>query len=188
MQQLRSRGSSLFGSQLKRKTLNSWTAIQDTYFSTKDIFERHKVVFTIGTSVASVATAWAGYSLRHLHDSKVDQRLEGIENAMKKNYHLEHSEFKKLVDPGHSSVAACIATAGTAFVIGYGFGWRGGRWYANKKFRKEQMKLSGQIKPRRWQLLGRIKPRGWQFQFLKKRLPRSIAPENAVKTSEKMAL
>ncbi|KAJ6880438.1 hypothetical protein NC652_033700 [Populus alba x Populus x berolinensis] len=118
MQQLRSRGSSLFGSQLKRKALNSWTAIQDTYFSTVDIFERHKVVFTIGTSVASVATAWAGYSLRHLHDSKVDQRLEGIENAMKKNYHLEHAEFKKLVDPGHSSVAACIATAGTAFVIG----------------------------------------------------------------------
>jgi hypothetical protein len=38
---------------------------------------------------------------------------------MKKNYHLEHSEFKKLVDPGHSSVAACIATAGTAFVIGF---------------------------------------------------------------------
>ncbi|KAG6750109.1 hypothetical protein POTOM_047190 [Populus tomentosa] len=229
MQQLRSRGSSLFGSQLKRKALNSWTAIQDTYFSTvvllfifffffPDIFERHKVVFTIGTSVASVATAWAGYSLRHLHDSKVDQRLEGIENAMKKNYHLEHAEFKKLVDPGHSSVAACIATAGTAFVIGvlscipneigsllierissneqslknlgvrYGFGWRGGRWHANKKFRKEQMKLSGQIKPRRWQLLGRIKPRGWQFQFLKKRSPRSIAPENAVKTSEKMAL
>lgn len=38
---------------------------------------------------------------------------------MKKNYHLEHAEFKKLVDPGHSSVAACIATAGTAFVIGF---------------------------------------------------------------------
>jgi hypothetical protein len=38
---------------------------------------------------------------------------------MKKNYHIEHSEFKKLVDPGHSSVAACIATAGTAFVIGF---------------------------------------------------------------------
>ncbi|XP_034897189.1 uncharacterized protein [Populus alba] len=188
MQQLRSRGSSLFGSQLKRKALNSWTAIQDTYFSTMDIFERHKVVFTIGTSVASVCYSLAGYSLRHLRDSKVDQRLEGIENAMKKNYHLEHAEFKKLVDPGHSSVAACIATAGTAFVIGYGFGWRGGRWHANKKFRKEQMKLSGQIKPRRWQLLGRIKPRGWQFQFLKKRSPRSIAPENAVKTSEKMAL
>ncbi|KAJ6343344.1 hypothetical protein OIU76_005147 [Salix suchowensis] len=119
MQQLRSRGSSLFGSQLKRKTLNSWTAIQDTYFSTKDIFERHKVVFTIGTSVASVATAWAGYSVRHFHDSKVDKRLEGIENAMKNNHHLEHAEFKKLIDPGRSSVAACIATAGTAFVIGF---------------------------------------------------------------------
>ncbi|KAJ6401384.1 hypothetical protein OIU84_016742 [Salix udensis] len=106
--------------ELARKTLNSWTAIQDTYFSTKDIFERHKVVFTIGTSVASVATAWAGYSVRHFHDSKVDKRLEGIENAMKNNHHLEHAEFKKLIDPGRSSVAACIATAGTAFVIGWG--------------------------------------------------------------------
>lgn len=26
----------------------------------QDIFERHKVVFTIATSIASVATAWAG--------------------------------------------------------------------------------------------------------------------------------
>ncbi|CAK7349047.1 unnamed protein product [Dovyalis caffra] len=186
MQQLRSSGGLLFGSHLKRKALNSWTAMQDTYFSTKDTFERHKVVFTIGTSVASVATAWAGYSLRHLRDSKVDQRLEAIENAMKNNYHLEHAEFKKLVDPERSSVAACIATAGTTFVIGYGLGWRGGRWYASKKFRKEQMKLSGQIKPKRWQLLRQIKPRGWQFQFLKKRLARSRAHENAAKTSEKM--
>lgn len=26
----------------------------------QDTFERHRVVFTIGTSIASVATAWAG--------------------------------------------------------------------------------------------------------------------------------
>ncbi|KAJ9170007.1 hypothetical protein P3X46_018144 [Hevea brasiliensis] len=152
-----SKGTLFFGSlaipHLKKKALNSWSAVQDTYFTTKDLFESHRVVFTVGTSLASVATAWVGYSLRHLRDSKVDQRLESIENAMKSNYHLEHAEFKKLVDPGSSSVAACIATAGTTFVVGYGFGWRGGRWYANRKYRKEQMKLLGQIKPKRWQLL-----------------------------------
>lgn len=30
--------------------------------SPKETFERHRVVFTVGTSIASVATAWAGES------------------------------------------------------------------------------------------------------------------------------
>jgi hypothetical protein len=70
-------------------------------------------------------------------------------------------------------------------------GWRGGSWYTAKKFRKEQMKLLGQIKPRRWQMLGNIKPKGlqmlgnikpkgWQFKFPR----RSKVPDAAVKTSE----
>lgn len=63
-------------------------------------------------------------------------------------------------------------------------GWRGGSWYTTKKFRKEQMKMLGQIKPRRWQLLGKIKPRGWQFKFLRRPLTRSKVPDTAVKTSE----
>ncbi|KAK9013230.1 hypothetical protein V6N11_041247 [Hibiscus sabdariffa] len=120
MQRLKSRGTSLMGSmavpRLKRKALNSWAAVQDTYFSTKDTFERHRVVFTVGTSIASVATAWFGYSLRHFHDSKVDQRLESIEKAMKNNHHLEHADFKKLVDPGPSRTAAWVATTDMAWV------------------------------------------------------------------------
>ncbi|XP_027333944.1 uncharacterized protein LOC113848547 isoform X1 [Abrus precatorius] len=169
---------------LKRKSLKSWLAIQDTYFSTKDTFERHRVVFTVGTSIASVATAFFGYSLRHLHESRVDQRLQSIENAMKNHSNLEHSEIKDIVGSGGCSVPACVATAGTTLIIGYGLGWKGGRWYTTKKFRKEQMKMLGQIKPRRWQLLGKIKPRGWQFQFLRRPLARSKVPDTAVKTSE----
>ncbi|GMP66699.1 hypothetical protein CsSME_00026951 [Camellia sinensis var. sinensis] len=86
MQRLRTSGSSIIGQlalpQLKRKALNSWSAVQDTYYSTKDIFEGHKVVFTIATSLASIATAWGGYTLRHLHESKVEQRLDSIEKAV----------------------------------------------------------------------------------------------------------
>ncbi|PPD82394.1 hypothetical protein GOBAR_DD20674 [Gossypium barbadense] len=255
MLRLRSRGTSFLGSvdvpNLKRKALNSWAAVQDTYFSTKDTFERHKVVFTVGTSIASVATAWfaleskdfhgekegnklcydcqmlmesgnfegsvkffkeirrrlpwsstccsqwvetsntkcinvgTGYSLRHYHESKVDQRLESIENTMRNSHHLEHADFKKLVDPGHSRAAAWVATAGTALIVGYGLGWRGGTWYANRKFRREQLKLLGQIKPKRWQLLGQMKPRGWQFRFLRSS-PRCRGPESASKTSGTM--
>ncbi|KAK9285873.1 hypothetical protein L1049_025074 [Liquidambar formosana] len=188
MQRLRSSGTSVFASlavpQLRKKALNSWSAVQDTYFSTKDIFERHKVVFTISTSLASVATAWAGYSIRVLHQSKVDQKLDSIEKALKNNHQMEHAEIKKIVDSG--STAASFATAGTTLIIGYGLGWRGGRWYANRKFRKEQMKLLGQIKPRRWQMLGKIKPKGWQFQFLRRRLTKPRAAESSVKTSEMM--
>lgn len=63
MHRLRNLGSisnSVSAANLKRKSLNSWAAIQDTYFSTKDTFERHRVVFTVGTSIASVATAFIG--------------------------------------------------------------------------------------------------------------------------------
>ncbi|GFZ09855.1 hypothetical protein Acr_21g0004540 [Actinidia rufa] len=156
MQRLRTSGSSLIGNlavpQLRRKALNSWSAVQDTFYSTKDIFERHRVVFTISTSIASIGTAWAGYTLRHVHESKVEHRLDAIEKSMSNNYHIEHKDFKKLIGSGSCSTTACIATAGTTLIIGYAFGWRGGKWYANRKMRKEQMKLLGQIKPKQWQL------------------------------------
>lgn len=188
MQRLRSGSTSLLGSlsgrQLKKKALNSWVAVQDTYFSTKDIFERHRVVFTVATSIASVITAWAGYSIRHYHESKVDQRLESIEKAMNNNYHLGHTEIKKIVDPGSSSTAAWVATAGTTLVIGYGLGWRGGTWYANRQFKREQMKMLGQLKPERWQLLGRIKPKGWPIRFLRRPLTRQRLSGGGVIPSE----
>lgn len=57
----------------------------------------------------------------------------------------------------------------------YGLGWRGGKWYANRKFRKEQMKLLGQIKPKRWPTL----------KFLKRPLMRSRSTDcSIVKTSD----
>ncbi|KAL6010284.1 hypothetical protein ACLOJK_000715 [Asimina triloba] len=67
---------------LRRKALNSLSAVQDTYLSIKDVFERHRAVFTISTSLGSLATAWAGYSLRYLHQEKVEERLESIEKAV----------------------------------------------------------------------------------------------------------
>ncbi|KAL0327983.1 UNVERIFIED_CONTAM: hypothetical protein Scaly_2230900 [Sesamum calycinum] len=173
---LRASGSSIMNyltvAELRRKALNSLSAVQDTFYSTKDIFERHKVVFTISTSIASVATAWAGYTLRHLHESRVEQRLESIEKAMKSTYQIEEPEFKKLVS-GTVSLPACVATAGTSLIIGYGLGWRGGAWYANRKFRKEQLKLLGQIKPKRWPL-----------KFLRRPLIRPRLQETAAKISE----
>ncbi|KAK1423968.1 hypothetical protein QVD17_19279 [Tagetes erecta] len=158
---------------IRKKVSNSWSAVEDTFLSTKETFERHKVVFTILTSAASVATAWAGYTLRHLHETKVERRLESIENVMKNNYDIEGKELKKLVGTGHSNAAACIATAGVSLVVGYGLGWRGGRWYANRKFKREQMKLLGQVKPKRWQL-----------KFLKRPLIRLKRSNDTVKAPE----
>ncbi|KAK4369375.1 hypothetical protein RND71_013167 [Anisodus tanguticus] len=176
IQRFRTSGSSIINRltvpQLKRKAYNSWSAVQDTYYSTKDIFERHKVVFTISTSIASVATAWFGYTSRHLHQSRIDNRLESIEKAMKNNYQIEDPEFKKLVSDS-ISVPACVATAGTTLILGYGLGFRGGKWYAARKFRREQMKLSGQIKPKRWPL-----------RFLRRPLIRPKSSENLVTASE----
>ncbi|XP_073140106.1 uncharacterized protein [Henckelia pumila] len=157
---------------LRSKALNSWTAVQETFYATKAIFENHKIVFTVSTSIASVATAWAGYSLRHFHESRVDQRLESIEKAMKNNHLTQDPDFKKLVS-GTMSLPACVATAGTTLIIGYGLGWRSGTWYANRKFRKEQLKLLGQINPKRWPL-----------KFLRRPFIRPKLPENAAKISE----
>ncbi|CAN6708037.1 unnamed protein product [Malus baccata var. baccata] len=188
MQRLRSSGTVFSRSQaitqLRKKAFRSWAAVQDTYFSTKDIFESHKVVFTVGTSIASVATAWFGYTLRHVHVSRVDQRLESIEKAMKNNHNLEQSEIRNIMDSGTIGLPSCIATAGTTLVIGYALGWRGGRWYANRKFRREQMKLLGQIKPKRWPLLRRIEPKAWQFQFLRRPLTRPRTQDNHVTTQD----
>ncbi|KAK9084749.1 hypothetical protein Sjap_025160 [Stephania japonica] len=177
MQRLRSSGSSIFESialpHLKKKARNSWSAVQDTYLSTKDVFERHKVVFTVSTSIASVATAWFGYSLRHIHQVKVEDRLDSIEKAMKNHHTLEHAEIKKIVSSERMSTEACIATAGTSLVIGYVLGWRGGKWYANRQFRREQLKLLGQAKPRKW-----------QFPSLRRRLLRSKVADGMSKSSE----
>ncbi|KAL8511256.1 hypothetical protein ACS0TY_017893 [Phlomoides rotata] len=173
---LRASGSSIVNylsvPQLRRKVKNSLSAAQDTFFTVKDVFERHKVVFTISTSIASVATAWAGYSLRQLHQSRVEQRLESIEKAMKNNYQMEDPELRKLVS-GTVSLPACVATAGTSLIIGYGLGWRSGAWFTNRKLRREQMKLLEQIKPKRWAL-----------KFLRRPLIRSKPQEDAAKISQ----
>uniref|UniRef100_A0A1D1YXX4 Uncharacterized protein MG147 n=1 Tax=Anthurium amnicola TaxID=1678845 RepID=A0A1D1YXX4_9ARAE len=138
---------------LRRKASNSWSAVQDTYLSTKQVFERHRVVFTVSTSVASLLTAWAGYSLRYHHQLKVEKRLNSIEQTMKMSSDVRHEEINKIVNSGSVSMAACLATACTTLVIGYGLGWRGGSWFAHRKFRRAQLKLKEQNKPGRWQLL-----------------------------------
>ncbi|KAM4103560.1 hypothetical protein ACJW30_06G088000 [Castanea mollissima] len=129
MQRLRSSGSSIWGNlvstpRLKRKASNSWAAVQDAFFSTKDTFERNKVVFTVGTSIASVATAWIGYSLRYYHETRIDQRLETIEKAMRNSNNLEHSELREIAGSGSISAPACFATAGTTLIIGSAVGSR----------------------------------------------------------------
>ncbi|XP_074307768.1 uncharacterized protein LOC141642749 [Silene latifolia] len=170
----------LWRSELKKRGSNSWSAVEDTFYSTKDTFERHRVVFTVGTSLASVGTAWIGYTLRHLHDTRVDKRLDSIEQAMKGTFEIEREEIKKIVNTGSLSIASCAATAGTTLLIGYALGWRGGKWYANRKFRREQMILLGQIKPRRWKLQLK-KP---NLRFIRIPLMKAKTPKDAAKSSE----
>lgn len=137
---------------VRRRASNSWSAVRDTFFSTKEVFESHRVVFTVGTSIASVLTAWAGYSFRHMQQAKIDQRLHSIEQSLRDTHKVEHDEIKKIVTSNNISTPACIATALTTSVVGYALGWRGGAWYTRRVFRREQQKLMGQIKSQtRWQ-------------------------------------
>ncbi|CAO2814211.1 unnamed protein product [Amaranthus hypochondriacus] len=98
---------------------------------------------------------------------------------MKSTYQIEREEMKKIVGSGTYSTAACAATAGTTLVIGYALGWRSGKWYANRKFRREQMKLLGQVNPRRWQFIK--KP---NLQSIRIPLLRSRSSKSSVKSSE----
>ncbi|XP_078443705.1 triacylglycerol lipase-like protein isoform X1 [Wolffia australiana] len=138
---------------LRRRASNSWSAVQDVYFSTKDIFERHRVVFTISTSVASLATAWAGYSLRHYHQRSIETRLESIEEAMRNSSDVNHEGMRKIVASGGVSLATCLASAWTSLIVGYALGWRGGSWYTRRKLLRAPSKLVGQSNPARWQAL-----------------------------------
>ncbi|KAM3298633.1 hypothetical protein ACQJBY_040224 [Aegilops geniculata] len=136
---------------VRRRATNSWAAVRDTFFSTKEVFESHRVVFTVGTSIASVLTAWAGYSLRHMQQTKIDKRLHSIEESLRNTHKVEHDEIKKIVTSYNISTSACIATALTTTVVGYALGWRGGAWYTRRIVRREQQKLMGQIKSQnRW--------------------------------------
>jgi len=128
---------------IRRRASNSWAAVCDTFFSTKQVFESHRIVFTVGTSIASVLTAWAGYSLRHVQQLKIERRLESIESSLKDNHKVEHEEIKKIVTSSNISAPACVATAMTTMVVGYAVGWRGGAWYARRGLRREQQKLVG---------------------------------------------
>ncbi|KAJ8425309.1 hypothetical protein Cgig2_022315 [Carnegiea gigantea] len=135
-----------------------------------------------------------GYSLRHFHETRMARRLDSIEATMKNNYQIEREEIKKIVHTGSFSTEASIATAGTTLVIGfvflsllfarYALGWRGGKWYANRKFKREQMKLLGQIKPRRWRLQFIRTP---NFQFIRIPLIRNNSSKSAVERSRSSA-
>ncbi|VAH75400.1 unnamed protein product [Triticum turgidum subsp. durum] len=37
----------------RQRATNSWAAVRDTFFSTKEVLEGHRVVFTVGTSIVS---------------------------------------------------------------------------------------------------------------------------------------
>ncbi|RWW63623.1 hypothetical protein BHE74_00029190 [Ensete ventricosum] len=136
---------------LKRKTSNTWSAVQDTYLSTKvaTFFLNFGVNWLIKLEIALKFAFWitfscafckklCGYTLRQIHQSNVEKRLESLEQALvlnefegssklesvlviqlKSSYKMEHEEIKKIASSGNISSSACVAIAGTSLVIGF---------------------------------------------------------------------
>ncbi|RWW13042.1 hypothetical protein GW17_00023267 [Ensete ventricosum] len=124
---------------LKRKTSNTWSAVQDTYLSTKVA----TFFLNFGSLLSFFRTCFAcfvvsGYTLRQIHQSNVEKRLESLEQALvlnefegssklesvlviqlKSSYKMEHEEIKKIASSGNISSSACVAIAGTSLVIGF---------------------------------------------------------------------
>ncbi|CAM6086254.1 unnamed protein product [Calypogeia fissa] len=125
---------------LRSKFAHGKRSVVDTVNSIKAVFEKHNVVFTIGASLASAGAAWAGYTARQIHQRKVEDRLNSLEHVMTTVHNLEEEQVKALTKNVGVSYTACAATAGTTLVIGYGLGFRGGRWFAIKRFQRQQQK------------------------------------------------
>ncbi|RRT73058.1 hypothetical protein B296_00033080 [Ensete ventricosum] len=121
---------------LKRKTSNTWSAVQDTYLSTKVA----TFFLNFGSLLSFFSTCFvvSGYTLRQIHQSNVEKRLESLEQALvlnefegssklesvlviqlKSSYKMEHEEIKKIASSGNISSSACVAIAGTSLVIGF---------------------------------------------------------------------
>eukprot|EP00250_Pteridium_aquilinum_P011396 c20037_g2_i1 orf=192-683(+) len=130
----------IIAQKITSRVTHSVNAVSDTYSSLKDVFERHKVVLTLAASLASAGAAWAGYTARQVHQKRVEARLDTIEHVMTNVHNLEERQVKALTSTGVTFIS-CVATAGTTFVIGYGLGWRGGRWHMAKKIQRQQQKL-----------------------------------------------
>ncbi|KAJ6804112.1 uncharacterized protein M6B38_336430 [Iris pallida] len=121
----------------------------------------------------------ASYSMRQLHQKNIEKRLDSIEASMKSNHSVEHEEIRKIVTSGNVSTPSCIATAWTTLIIGYALGWRGGSWFSNRKFRREQLKLMGQMKPNRWRFLKRPFVRLRNTSIVKNATPEASPSTNA---------
>ncbi|GBG61807.1 hypothetical protein CBR_g23765 [Chara braunii] len=106
---------------LRQKATAAAKAVNDTFHLTTVVFERHKVTFTIGASVASAAAAWAGYTARQVHQKKLEDRLKSIEHAMTNVHNMEEAQVDVLraAVGGGIGYQSCAATVGTGFVIGY---------------------------------------------------------------------
>ncbi|KAJ7562736.1 hypothetical protein O6H91_03G082300 [Diphasiastrum complanatum] len=168
--------------QAKAKLAKAYRATHDIFFGIKDVFEGHRVAFTIGASVLSAGAAWAGYVGRQVHQQKVEERLNSIEESMKSVHNLEETQVKALTNPG-ISFKACFASTGTALIIGYGLGWRGGRRFATKRFQRQQQKLltpkksvSSLMRPFTSSKFNEWRKTALRFEKLKKRLSASSKP------------
>ncbi|KAI5057531.1 hypothetical protein GOP47_0027546 [Adiantum capillus-veneris] len=160
---------------------HSVNAVSETYVSLKDLFERHKVVLTLAASLGSAGAAWAGYTARQLHQKRVEARLDTIEHVMTNVHNLEEKQVKALTSTGVTFMS-CAATAGTTFVLGYGLGWRGGRWYMIKKIQKQQQKL---LAPPKVSRLSRLRA---SFRLKSRGVTKSMEPKEATSNIQKVGL
>ncbi|KAH7331287.1 hypothetical protein KP509_20G024600 [Ceratopteris richardii] len=103
-----------FSKKVTSRITSGANAVSDTYFSIKDVFERHKVVLTLAASLASAGAAWAGYTARQIHQKRVEARLDTIEKMTRT------TDFARTTGV---SYIACAATAGTTLL------WAGLAWW-----------------------------------------------------------
>ncbi|KAG0589134.1 hypothetical protein KC19_2G293600 [Ceratodon purpureus] len=167
---------------VRGKATHGYKAVHDTFFSVKAVFEKHNVVFTIGASLASAGAAWAGYTARQLHQRKVEERLNSIEHAMTSVHNLEVEQVQAITKGIGISYPACAATAATTLLIGYGFGFRGGRRYTLNRIRKQQQKLLTMPK------LNLPKPSRFSQVFQRKSVIHPIKASELLETKEKPAM
>ncbi|GAQ78017.1 hypothetical protein KFL_000060840 [Klebsormidium nitens] len=146
---------------LRRKYQNAVRAVDDSFQATKNLFEKHNVVFTVAGGLLSAGAAWAGYTARQVHQKKLEEKLQKIEEHMTNVYSLEEQQVKALTTAATRtgvSYKTFLATSSTALIVGYALGFRGGRRFVIRRIPPDLLRAAKKQKSGKQTGLARLLP------------------------------
>eukprot|EP00898_Chlorokybus_atmophyticus_P009057 jgi/Chlat1/9152/Chrsp97S08443 len=108
-------------------------AVSETWCSTRDTFERNRIVFTIGGTLLSAGAAWAGFAARKVHQSNLEERLQAIQRRLEQNHGVHMKDQPLEVNYAGVSYTMTAYAATVGLLAGFGMGYYKGRLSALRR-------------------------------------------------------